>query len=205
MLLRPVKVLEREILHRDDCFGDHFSGPVEWGMARYGSRHWCVPITETGCSTVVSGEITTSKKKIRMCTYADTQYTRTEGGGRGWKLSGVTTATVASNKWPSSIWHIQCIACCVSIHSAIPHHNVRLYTPFLLFSIPTLLDDSLTFTGTVSFHLLCLYNPSFLFLYYFFMFSFRFLPIAFGFYSYVNTYVHIYVLYLFLKLFTSVI
>lgn len=38
------------------------------------------------------------RKKIRMYTYAHTQYTRTEGGGRGWKLSGVTTATVASNK-----------------------------------------------------------------------------------------------------------
>ena len=93
-----------------------------WGMARYGSCHWCVPITETNCNPIVSGEITTSKKKIYMRARACTHKLKERMGD-----GNCQTATVASNKWPSSIWHIQRIACCVSIHSAIPHRNVRLY------------------------------------------------------------------------------
>lgn len=54
------------------------------------------------------------KKKnmyARACMY--TQLKERMGDGN------CQTATVASNKWPSSIWHIQRIACCVSIHFAI--------------------------------------------------------------------------------------
>lgn len=84
MLLQPVKVSNVRFYTRMTVPWSISTARNGWGMARYGSCHWCVPITETNCKPIVSGEITTLKKKKYVRARVHVHTTEREDGG--WKL-----------------------------------------------------------------------------------------------------------------------